>query len=74
MVFFNKMEDLHNIVLKATKDLLNEKSVLNKEREDYLSQLTRFSLLRKNNLLLKLAIDNNIQYCESGINRYIKGI
>ena len=30
--------------------------------------------LRKNNLLLKLAIDNNIQYCESGINRYIKGI
>ena len=31
-------------------------------------------LLRKNNQLLKLAIDNNIQYCESGINCYIKGI
>ena len=51
IAFFNKMEELHNIVLKATKELLNEKSVLNKEKEDYLSQLTRFSLLRKNNLL-----------------------
>ena len=30
--------------------------------------------LRKNNLLLKLAIDNNIQFCKSGINRYKKGM
>ena len=30
--------------------------------------------LRTNNLLLKLAIENNIKYCESGINRYIKRI
>ena len=51
MAFFDKMEALHNIVLKSTRKLLNEKSVLNEEREDYLSQLTRFSLLRKNNLL-----------------------
>jgi len=51
IAFFNKMEELHNIVLKTTRELLNEKSVLNKEKENYLSQLTRFSLLRKNNLL-----------------------
>ena len=30
--------------------------------------------IRTNNQLLKLAIDNNIQYCESGINLYIKGM
>jgi len=48
--FFEKMQDLHDIVLKNTRELLNEKSVLNDERKDYLNQLTRFSLLRKNNL------------------------
>ena len=48
--FFEKMEDLHDIVLKNTKELLKEKSELNEERKDYLNQLTRFSLLRKNNL------------------------
>ena len=51
MTFFDKMENLHNIVLKSTRELLNERSILNDEREDYLNQLTRFSLLRKNNLL-----------------------
>jgi len=48
--FFEKMQDLHDIVLKNTRELLNEKSALNDERKDYLNQLTRFSLLRKNNL------------------------
>ena len=51
MAFFDKMEELHNIVLKCTKKLLNEESPLNETQDDYLDQLTRFSLLRKNNLL-----------------------
>ena len=51
MAFFDKMNDLHNIVHKASKDLLKEMSILNDEKEDYLDQLTRFSLLKKNNLL-----------------------
>lgn len=51
MAFFDKMSELHNIVLKASKDLLKEKSVLNEEKENYLNQLTKFSLLKKNNLL-----------------------
>ena len=50
MAFFDKMEDLHNIVFKSTRDLLNKKSILDNEKENYLKQLTRFSLLRKNNL------------------------
>tara|TARA_Y100000294_G_scaffold174842_1_gene193687 strand:+ start:1333 stop:3336 length:2004 start_codon:yes stop_codon:yes gene_type:complete len=51
MAFFEKMNGLHNIVLKSTKDLLKEKSGLNKIEEIYLNELTRFSLLRKDNLL-----------------------
>ena len=50
MAFFDKMEELHNIASECTKKLLTEKSVLNDERKDYLAQLTRFSLLRKNDL------------------------
>lgn len=50
MAFFDEMEELHNIVFKCTKDLLSEKSILDNEKEIYLKQLTRFSLLRKNNL------------------------
>ena len=51
MAFFSKMQDLHTVVLKASKELLEEKSALNSENESFLSELTRFSLLRKNNLL-----------------------
>jgi radical SAM superfamily enzyme YgiQ (UPF0313 family) len=51
MAFFSKMQDLHTVVLKASKELLEEKSALNSESESFLSELTRFSLLRKNNLL-----------------------
>ena len=51
MAFFYKMEDLHNIVLESTISLLNEISAINDENENYLKQLTKFSLLRKNNLL-----------------------
>jgi len=51
MAFFNKMEDLHTIVLKVSKELLNKKSLLNSEKESFLNELTKFSLLRKNNLL-----------------------
>ena len=51
MAFFDKMNELHNIVLKSTKGLLKEKSGLNKIEEIYLNELTRFSLLRKDNLL-----------------------
>ena len=49
--FFYKMNELHNIVVKATRELLDEKSHLSKQQEDYLNELTRFSILRKNNLL-----------------------
>ena len=51
MAFFEKMDELHNIVLKSTKDLLKEKNSLNTREDVYLDELTRFSLLRKNNLL-----------------------
>ena len=49
--FFYKMNELHNIVVKVTRELLDEKSHLSKQQEDYLNELTRFSILRKNNLL-----------------------
>ena len=45
------MDDLHKIVLKSTNDLLKEKSSLDIEAENYLNELTRFSLLKKGNLL-----------------------
>lgn len=51
MAFFDKMNELHNIVLKSTKNLLEKKASLNKMEETYLKELTRFSLLRKGNLL-----------------------
>ncbi len=51
IAFFSKMKDLHNIVLKSTKEILKEKSSLNEAKENYLNELTRFSLLRKDNLL-----------------------
>jgi len=49
--FFYKMSDLHNIVVKAVKELINDKSSLGEAQEIYLNELTRFSLLRKTNLL-----------------------
>ena len=49
--FFYQMNELHKIVLNATKELLKNKSVLGNKQEEYLNELTRFSLLRKNNLL-----------------------
>ena len=44
--FFYKMNELHNIVVKTTRELLDEKSHLSKQQEDYLNELTRFSILR----------------------------
>ena len=49
--FFYKMNELHHIVVKVTKELLNKKCPLSKKQENYLNELTRFNLLRKNNLL-----------------------
>ena len=49
--FFYQMHELHKIVLNATKELLKNKSVFGDKQEEYLNELTRFSLLRKNNLL-----------------------
>lgn len=61
--FFYKMNDLHNIVVKAAKELLDEKSSLNETHEIYLNELTRFSVLKKSNLLsLNNATTENFHY------------
>ena len=49
--FFEKMNEMHDLVLKSTKDLLREKDSLEDKEENYLNELTRFNLLRKDKLL-----------------------
>ena len=53
MAFFYKMENLHDIVLHTTSKLLNEISELDDMKKNYLEQLTKFSLLRKSDLLIQ---------------------
>ena len=49
-MFFLK-KNLHEIVLNTTCKLLIEVSALDEKKKNYLDELTKFSLLRKNNLL-----------------------
>ena len=45
------MYDLHNIVLKSTRELLKDRSYLSETEENYLNELTRFSFPKKDKLL-----------------------
>ena len=51
MCFFGRMKDLHDIIFSVAEKLLQQKNTWTPDLGDYLSELRRFGLLRKDNLL-----------------------
>jgi len=51
VAFFEHQEAMHDIAFASARDLLLERGSLDDEAENYLTELRRYSLLRKNRLL-----------------------
>ncbi len=51
LAFFYRMNDLHKISFDSVKELLIKNGDFNEEKNQYLDELAKFSLSRKNNLL-----------------------
>lgn len=49
--FFNRMKELHEISFESVREVLKENGSLNEELNNYLDQLQRYSVSRKENLL-----------------------
>lgn len=51
IAFFSRMKDLHDVIFSITEKILIRKAVLTADLKDYLVELQKFSLLRKDDLL-----------------------
>jgi radical SAM superfamily enzyme YgiQ (UPF0313 family) len=51
IVFFQKMNEMHEITFNSAKELLKIKGIFNPEHEEYLNQLFEFSYARKKELM-----------------------